>query len=343
MQLTLKKKPTLANHLVIEDLGPKPKFPGKIRVVDAPFYSFAQHGLTSSFLNEFLACKKRAELSYLQGWTSVSFSNPIVFGSLFHECLDRVYSSFKLGIKLEAINIKNTIENVLHTYKLKENIWTPEKEENHILNEGYLKILLPAYLKKYAKRDQMYKWALIEEQFNNVYQGVRLRGKFDRVAVNKSGETWLFETKTKGRIDPEIQTRLSFDPQVMIYLLNYELQYKIKPVGFIYDIICRPALRKGKSETLKHFMDRVKGDVDDSYFFRIQQRLDEKEYTEWKREFNLMLQDFKVWIHEKKSHYRNPAACETRFGNCKFLKVCGGNDFIGLEKRKEVMPELVEK
>lgn len=304
------------------------------------FYSFDKHGLTSSFLQEFLACRKRAELSYIKGWTSQVFSNPIVFGSLFHNCIESVYKAFRLSIPLKEINVSNTIDNVLMAYRKEDELWSPEKEENHILNRGYLHALFPKYLEQYGKRDQLYKWALIEDQFNHLYRGVRLRGKFDRVAVNKNGETWLFETKTKSRIDPEIQTRLSFDPQVMIYLLSYEAQYKIRPVGFIYDIICRPGLRKGKAETTKHFLNRVRGDIDESYFFRIQQRLDKDEYEFWKEEFHHMLEEFKAWIAKKIPTYRNPASCETRFGNCKFLRVCGLADYAGLEKRKAVMPEL---
>lgn len=305
-----------------------------------PFYRFEEHGLTSSFLQEFLACKRRAELSYRQGWSSSQTSNAMTFGSLFHNCLENIYKALRLGIELEKIDLMETVDKVLFQHKKKAKLWSPELEQDHVLNEGYLKILIPAYMKKYGQRDQKLKWALVEDQFANQYNGVLLRGKFDRVAVNKAGETWIFETKTKSRIDPEIQTRLSFDPQVMIYILNYELKTKIRPVGFVYDCIQKPGLRKGKAETLKHFIDRVKGDVDDSYFFRIQQRLDQKEFDEWKNEFGVMLEEFKLWINGKISSIRNPASCETRFGNCKFLKVCGVGDYIGLEKRKYPMPEL---
>lgn len=307
-----------------------------------PFYSFERNGVTSSLLQEFLACKERARLSYVEGWSSSQQSNALTFGSHIHSILEEIYKEFKLGVKLEQIKINRVVDKVLQHFRQNfTGIWSTQNAEDHLLNEGYLKILIPEYLKIYYKRDQKYTLNIVEEEFNNVYEkDVLLRGKWDRIITNKAGETWVLDIKSKSRIDPEIQTRLSFDPQMMMYILNYQLKFKIRPAGFIYDIVLRPALRKGKNENLKHFMDRVKSDVDETYFKRIQMRLDGEEFIRWKTEFSKMISEFRSWIKSRMPTYRNPAACETRYGNCQFLKVCGLGDYVGLRRRERPMMEL---
>lgn len=339
------KKSEICNTSLDGILPPsKDVLKGKITEVDVvPFWSLSD-GLTQSFLNEWLACKERAHLSYRLGYSSTSTSNALTFGSLFHTCLERYYNHLKLEIRPEKIDVQSLLKNVLTDFKkeqLKEKMWTPFEEENFILNQGYLEILFPAYLNKHLKKDLDLKWAVIEEQFDTKINEVRLIGKYDRVAVNKNNETWLFETKTKSIIDPNIQDRLSFDLQVMVYILTYQAQFKNKPVGFVYDIIKRPSLRKGKNETLKHFLDRLRGDVDDSYFMRIRMKIDQKEFDRWKEEFFQMLTEFKEWAKGGK-YYRNPAACETRYGTCRMIRLCGLKDDTGLYKREKCFPELQE-
>lgn len=302
-----------------------------------------KEGATQSMLSEFLACRERARLSYKEGWTSVITSNAITFGSLFHNCVENVYRCFQLKIKPEGINVSSTIDNVLTKFKKDASIWTPDDENNHLLNTGYLKSVFTAYCDHYLKKDSKTTWFNVEEEFDVVLEDVRFRGKFDRLQVNKYGEIWVWDTKTKGRIDPTIQDKLSFDLQMMVYILAYEKQSGKLPTGFVYDIIQRPQLRKGASETLKHFMDRVKGDVDETYFHRIRMRLDPEEFKRWKEEFKQIVVEFKAWAEGKLPTYRNPASCETRYGACRFLKVCGMKDYIGLHKKEKVFSELENK
>lgn len=299
-------------------------------------------GATQSMISEFLACRERVRLSYVEGWTSEATSNAITFGSLFHTCLEKIYRFLQLKVDWKGINISNVVDNTLKDFKTDAKIWTPDDETNNILNTGFLKILIPAYCKKYLEKDSKTKWFMVEEEYDTPLNGIRFRGKFDRLQMNKHDEVWVWDTKTKGRIDPTIQDRLSFDLQMMIYITAYESQFKKLPAGFVYDIIQRPALRRGKTETLQHFMERVKGDVDDSYFLRIRMRLDPEEYKRWKKEFLIVCTEFEEWSR-KLTQIRNPTACETRYGLCKFIKVCSANDFTGLRKKEKLFSELEEK
>lgn len=299
-------------------------------------WDLERDGLTQSMLLEFLACRKRAHLSYREGWSSITTSNAITFGTLFHACLEKYY-------KDKQADIPKLITNCLTEYKesvTKERQWTVEDAENHALNEGFIRSVLPKYIDNYKTKDANKTYSNIEEEFNVEINGIRCRGKMDRVETNKDGEIWIVDTKTKSRIDPNIQDRLSFDPQVMLYILAYQTMTGNIPRGFMLDIIQRPALRRGKEETLQHFIERVRKDVDESYFSRIQWRLNSSEFETWKEEFRQMIVEFKAWAEGRSATYRNPASCSTRYGDCKFSKFCGLGITDGLVKKTKVFSEL---
>lgn len=303
-------------------------------------WQLGRDGLTQSLLSSFLECRKKAELAYKKGYSSSNISNSLVFGSLFHECLDRCYNYMKQGIK--EINYENVVNNVLKDHKDQhEGVWTPEHEENHILNEGYIKILLPEYFKRYWKEDSKKEWLAIEKEFRVQYQSeVYLRGKYDRISKSKDGTLTLWDTKTKSRFDPNFQDGLSFNLQAMFYRYAYWKETKQFISNFVFDLVKRPALRKGAMETMKAFMERVKNDVDDDYFQRISVMVTEDEFKQWiGTEFKYMVDGLWQWaIHGPT--FKNPTACETRYGVCQFIRTCGLGNFDGLVKREKVFSEL---
>lgn len=307
-----------------------------------PFWALDTHGVSQGMLMEFLACRERARLGYIEGYTPMGTSNALTFGELFHSTLEGVYKHIKEGKDVTNPKyLESAVRSTLEEYKERinsERVWTPEDEQNHQLNTGYLLILVPAYVKKYFEKDSKQKWLIVEDDFKNKYSidgmDAILKGRYDQAYQNKHGEVWIKEMKTKGRIDPTIQDRLSFDFQAMFYILNYWLEFQVVPTGFVYDIILRPTLRQKKNENLKSFIERVRRDVDDSYFMRIRMHITPKELDEWvKKDFKPILRDFLTWANGKSETYRNPASCETRYGACKYLRVCGLKDFGGLYRR----------
>ena len=296
-----------------------------------------EDGISQSLLATWLTCREKAKLTYQDLWTSQQVSNAITFGSLFHSALESFYKTGKYDIKTLLQNQRKETEE--------QRIWTIEDQENQVLNEGYLGILVPGYISHYRDIDKNKKWFCVEKEFCNTWNGIKLRGKYDR-AYKTSGtgiksEIWMLDTKTKSRIDPNIQERLGFDLQVMFYILNYWLEFQTVPNGFIYDQIKRPALRKGSQETMKHFMDRVKEDVDKDYFQRIRIPITEKYLKDWvATQFSPMIKEFKTWAEGGGGHYKNPAACATPYGVCGLVRVCGNKDYNGLFQRKRVFNEL---
>lgn len=304
----------------------------KIKVVAKTAGWTLKDGVSQSLLGTWLTCREKAKLTYQDLWTSQQTSNAITFGSLFHSSLEGFYKTGKYDIKTLLQKTKKETEE--------QRIWTIEDEENKVLNEGYLRILVPAYLEHYKEIDKGKKWFAIEKEFKNEWNGLTFRGKYDR-AYKANGETWLLDTKTKSRLDPNIQDRLGFDLQIMFYVFNYWLEFKTIPTGFIYDQIKRPALRKGSQETLKHFMERVKEDVDKEYFSRIRIPMTKTILEEWvKNQFSPMIAEFNSWAKGLVPGYRNPTACMSAWGACQFVRVCGSKDFSGLFQRKKVFSEL---
>ena len=289
-------------------------------------------GITQGFIAQWLACKESARLAYKEGWSSTQTSNSLTFGTLMHNCLEDWYKAKKYDILTVLDNYKHEITN--------ERLWTPEDEQMLQLNQGYLEALLPAYFKLYENKDVKRKYLAVEREFQNQWTGnIYLRGKID-IVYETNGEVWIMDHKTKYSFDDQMETKLSFDLQGMFYILNYWLETGVLVKGFVQNMIQRPRLRQGKDETLKHFIERVKGDVDESYFKRIQVTITKEEFDAWYVEFKAIMDEICGWAAGLLPNYKNPSACETKYGACRFLKVCGLKDFVGLYKRKQVYPEL---
>lgn len=310
---------------------------------EKPFWTLAD-GITQSLLGEFLACKERARLAYKEGWSSETTSNAITFGTLMHSVLESVYKTIRAGKKIDAPEyLTNTIAFYLQEFKdtlSKERFWTPEDQQTLELNSGYLYALVPAYFKLYGTKDAGRKYIAVEDEFKVAWENTFLRGKID-VVYDLNGETWILDHKTKSSFDDGSEDKLSFDLQGMFYMLAWKLKTGKLPSGFVLNMIKRPMLRQGKKENFKEFMDRVAGDVDETYFKRVQVTISEAEFNHWYvNEFFEMMKEFIPWAEGKAKSWRNPSSCSTRYGTCKMIRVCGLKDFTGLYQRKKTFPEL---
>jgi len=309
-------------------------------------FDHLRDGVTQSLLLEFAACRRRAQLSYIKGYSSEYSSDALAFGSLFHGALEHLYNNQHLLSQLPKAWLKETWRHIYHDYRQEtERVrhWSEEDETKCNLHKAYLYLLLPVYFKKYWPQDRTKEWVKNEVVFKNVWKfnGLPFTGKFDRVARNQHGEIWVYETKTKSRIDPTLQDRLSFDFQSNFYMFNYWLETRVYPKGFVYDVIQRPQHRMGMKEDLPGFIKRVGEAIDDTFFQRITVTRTQQELIDWvNNDLTPLTQEFLDWRAGKLATYRNAASCETRYGACKFLKVCGLKDYRGLVRRTVLFPEL---
>ena len=215
--------------------------------------------------------------------------------------------------------------------------------------------MLPAYVKYWYKDYTDLKWEKVEGVFKVPFsvkdrQGTEyetfLRGKIDGSFQLKNGGTWLFETKTKSRIDEEILADiLPFEMQANIYLSVLRRIDKKNPSGLLYNIIRRPSLRQRKSESIKSFADRITQDVKerpDWYFVRMEMSVDPTEIDRFEMGLEDLVSDFLLWWSGKSGHYKNTNHCQNKFGVCPFIALCLRNEKSNYFKRESVFRELQE-
>jgi hypothetical protein len=316
------------------------------------FYRPDRDGVTFSLLTKFKNCRERARL-HLRGWTSSRVSLSMLFGSLIHACLERIYGDIQLK-RLKSLPTPAYIDKHL---KVLEKEWRREnpKASAETVQDLELAIMLiyvvlPVYFKWWAKDLTTIKWHALEHQFKMPLPelGTFLRGVMDGRYSSKGRErSNLFETKSKSRLGEQGESNivdiLGFELQVNLYLAVIWFQEGKVPGGLCYNIIRRPNLQKKKSETFQMFQRRIEQDVKsrpDHYFIRLRMDVDRRELEREGKEHHALIRDFMQWYHGEVGHYKNSDHCENKYGTCEFIQVCSGGNYTGLYKRPKVFREL---
>jgi hypothetical protein len=321
------------------------------------FYDPKTDGVTFSLLSTFLDCREKARL-HLKGWTPTSASMALTFGSIVHKIDEWVRDDIRSG-KLTKPPGEKKIKNLI---KKVETLWHEDNPRAGSRELEYLELslllaegVLPSYFKYWYKDYTDLKWEKVEGVFKVPFsvedrQGNKhetfLRGKIDGSFQLKNGGTWLFETKTKSRIDEEILADiLPFEMQANIYLSVLRRIDKKNPSGLLYNIIRRPSLRQRKNESIKSFADRITNDVKDRpdwYFVRMEMSVDSAEIDRFEMELEDLVSDFLLWWSGESGHYKNTNHCQNKFGVCPFVALCLRNEKSNYFKRESVFRELQE-
>jgi hypothetical protein len=230
-------------------------------------------GVTQSLLNDFLLCRERFRVKYLEGLQLVDqFSHRLEYGNMWHVCEEAFAMDQDVGKELQ-----------LYCQQLGRRYGTAGEQITQWYN--ICKVQFPLYVKWWAQHpDMKNRLPLAQEQvFNVPYKlpsgrTVYLRGRWDSVDAVKDGkltEVWLQENKTKGDIDERhLIHRLRFDIQSMFYVVALQefqrstklggLLLKRNPiVGVRYNVIRRPlaggkgTIKRKKDETAADFYTRL--------------------------------------------------------------------------------------
>jgi hypothetical protein len=327
------------------------------------FYDPERDGVTYSLLSTFLDCRYKARF-YLQGWSSKFYGFALVFGGVTHKILEWVYDDFRNG-KLTHVPtdqyVKRQIRRVEKLWHSENPTPVPSMLEHIELTLLLLEGVLPIYFQYWKKDFESVQWERVETVFNlpftvtsrdGVTMKTRLRGKVDgsyRLPRKRSkvmSRPWLFETKTKSRMNEStLADILPFDTQANIYLGALRQLDGTVPSGLLYNIIRRPGLRQKKGESLPAFATRVKDDVavrPDFYFVRMEVSVTEQEMDAFREGLSDLVSDFLLWWKGDQGHYRNTNHCENKFGTCPFIGLCLRNDTTGYHKREKLFQELEE-
>src|ERR1044071_3917275 len=306
-------------------------------------YDPYKHGISQGLLTTFMRCREEARF-FLLGLEQIRVSAPLQFGSLAHRVLELIYLNYK---KVPSSKEVLTVLEKVYKEFLKEEgeRLSPEGMENLESNMAILQAILPHYFAFYKKDFGVMKWIELEQKFSvpSPIPGVNLIGRIDG-AYNERKELWLFESKTKGRIEEDNLTdALAFDFQNNVYQYALNKKYQKHPAGVLYNIIRRPGQRLKKEENLRDFSKRIEEEVkkDPAYYFlRFEIAIPQSELKRFEKELTDVLQEFLKWCKGELATYRNTSACIQKFGPCRFLPKCANGEG-GLYRMREVLfPEL---
>jgi hypothetical protein len=316
------------------------------------FWDLYRDGVTQSWLKEFQSCRVKQDHGFRKAlqpvyWTS-SFA--LDFGDLFHRCLDEVYTYFSLT--QEMPHWKGILADLKEEAESKQTELTTEKQRYTLdINYGFAEILLREYLKIWKADFENKKWVSLEEIFDVPFPSqlypdrtIRVRGKRDGKYRTNNGELWLFETKTKGRIEDEtILQKLSFERQVMLYSWAETQQSGELYRGVLYNLVRRPMLRHGAKESTTEFLARVRADVEsrhDHYFMRCEAPFNPITMMTWRKKFKALMWDVEHWWLFPESTYENSESCGYGDNVCPYLPLCSTGDMTKYRPARGLFGEL---
>lgn len=321
-----------------------------------PLWDLYRDGVTQSVLTSFLTCPEKCRLGLIEGLTPLRVSGALAFGNLFHEMLDLVYSAEREGAPYDVKALLAGIEERDRAVLL-EAATDEYSMEDFEENIGMAEPLLAEYFKQWGSDFSQYQWESLEEVFEAKWSDafacpgdptfgppIFVRGKFDGI-FRMHGKLWLFETKTKSRIeDSHIADSLSYNFQVMVYLWAAKQVYGERVHGVVYNLVRRPQLRRGKGQSVFQFCDRVALDIQERpefYFTRLNCTVPESDQKEFEKRFDAIMTRFLAWARNiEKNNFKWQPACGAPYP-CQFLPICSGSgDRKKFKRRLEVFPEL---
>lgn len=316
------------------------------------FYDIERDGITQGLLYKWLECRQEARW-FLKGWSGKKIGMGMTYGNVIHGVLELVYLDVQMR-RLTAIPDKGRIRRYIQVI---EKQWHKENPnaDKYVLEYLELSLLiaeatLPLYFDYWKKDMKEIAWKKVEQEFRMPYtlpdgRKTFLRGKMDGVFAQKN--TWLFETKSKSRIEQEdILDMLPFELQVNIYLLVLRWMEQKLPAGVLYNIIRRIGLEKKEKETPVEFSKRCIDDIKKRpqfYFVRMRMPVTDQDLYRFEAEFQDMLTDFYDWFQGKAGHYKNPGSCIGKYGRCTYLSACAAGQkgkMAGYVKRTVLFREL---
>lgn len=223
-------------------------------------------GLTQSEMQCWDNCPEKWYLGYNQMLSRKGkFSWALTYGSWMHNALEEFYQT-----------------------KGKRWAWNPELKDTKFLSQEILaereywealgRLQMEIYTSHYKGDFDFYDVLATEEQIDFEFEGVRLKGMLDVYSYSKAHKGhYVWDHKTTGRLDKQTIMGWDFRLQFMFYCWAASKIWKKQPVhGFIVNAIKKPQLKRGQTEPLAAFLQRVQADMltqPEKYFYRERLRL----------------------------------------------------------------------
>lgn len=321
------------------------------RELQAYNYDPLRDGITQSALLTWMECRERFRLQTVLGWATLARAgDAMTWGSIAHDCLERYYRDGLLDMEKDVFPAWR--ERANYTMLSAEGIESWEQMEEELVR------VIPAYVEYWKHTDSTMEWVELEGTFEFPIEVECLRGKVKvplrgrRDGLYKIGrKLWLFETKTKSRIDEgAIADTLERNFQLHLYCWITQQQRGQAPVGCTYNLIRRPSLRLKQKETIAQFGDRLSEHIesdDGHYFKRMEYALDPSVLGRFERDLKTIVQDFLNWFYgtdeedgERQATLLFGQPCDGKFGPCPLLELCAHGKEELYRKRSQPFEEL---
>jgi len=265
-----------------------------------------EDGITFSLLSRYLIDGERFRIFVIDGLGPVDrFNKSLGFGSMWHLCEE----SYSRG--------EDHLPSLQELVRKMGEQYPPDRVDIEMWY-NVVRSVFPVYARYWEDHgDEVDRTPVAqEEKFRVRYElpsgrEIVIRGMRDGIdRIRKT--TYLKETKTKGRdIRPwEVENRLKFDLQTMIYLVTSILEYpELRIAGVRYNVVKRP-LSGGKGDTKKwvketydQFYDRLGPHVMDKselFFHRWKSKVSKADRDKFCREcldpiLENLLDDWEWW------------------------------------------------
>lgn len=238
----------------------------------------------------------------------------------------------------DALNIGTAVHRGIETWSVDEALnalefgfpSNTEEAETQEIMRGTVEAMLSGYFNCYAPFGDAEPELLFEMPLRfPTKRGMRssrrqkLCGKIDAIAHIDS-QDWIVEYKTAGQIDKSYFDRLYVDSQITLYMLAAR-RLGYKPVGVIYRVLKKPALRRRQNETVDAFVERMKADYlarPEFYFYETRLYRSDDDLSDFERQ---------MWYEVQQADrnavqgrvYRHSHAC-SNYGTCPYLPLCTG-------------------
>lgn len=298
-------------------------------------------GVSQSLITTYLTCKVKFVIA-VNRLRRMDGAFNTGFGSLYHDMLDKTYTTFK---ETNALPNRADISDWIEVYNEEKTAEFGSMDLDTIERNGAVcEEVLVAYIDFWMKDFKQYSFEDIEGVFDIRFGKYRIRGKRDGVLrCKKDGSLWLFEHKTKSRVMEEIiQQSLANDFQCQFYCAAWKAEKKTPLRGVQYNIIRNPGIKTKKGESLRALQKRLGAEIrkdPEHYFKRYPQSYSSDEQARFERNLTNILEDMHQFTRNKVI-FANTTACNSGFYPCSHLPACSSDKLSFYKKSEKLFTEL---